>query len=299
MLQHIGRYLAPYGRAGTLTSLANGHTACEATANWIFKSPTTYNENLALSAVLGATSQAWLNVTDSLLEDKWVQNIANLNGFPNHWAATEPNNGNLDFSAESTSVKGEDCVYQDTDGALHDESCETLDTRSWACSAGSSQWRVTATQSGSDADKKVAQFANGHRYCFEEFGGDWLFAAPSNKQEAMLLDQAMTLADNDAPDTDISTVWLNMTDGAFEDEDVTVVLGCILEPTYLIPIGILLHQERILLKIAPIRISLFMGPQVPGKPITARPRLHTMPVITVLTGKSLPLRVSWLPVFYK
>jgi len=199
--------------SGSLQDFSVASQACKSLGSgWVFAAPTTYNENLQALAVIPAGTVAWLNATDSIAENDWITNAANITGNPSwpEWQANQPDNGGILAAAETAVVKGEDCVAQYADGRWADLDCNAAIEAPWACTDGRT-WKVTRSQG------RVTRFDEGHRQCFYEYGSEFIFSAPLNKNDAIQLDFARLLAAKQRGSA-IAFVWLNMTDGAEEDE---------------------------------------------------------------------------------
>src|SRR5690606_25235198 len=131
--------------------------------------PTTLNENQEVAQLLGASTTVWVNATDALKEGEWLHNAANILNDVN-WSTG---------GATAT----DQCVYQKDDGTVNRISCSDTQEQPYACTDGKT-WRVTRTKG------KIAKFAAGHNACFKNFGSEFVFAAPLNKNDAVLLDFA-------------------------------------------------------------------------------------------------------------
>lgn len=141
-------------------------------------------------------------------EGSWITNAASITQYPN-WAAGQPDNAGISAEAETSLIKGEDCVFQRDDGSWEDTSCTGSAEYSWACTDGYT-WKVTKTQG------RVQNFADGHKQCFEEYGSTFVFAVPLSRDDEIKLDFARLLAEKERGSA-IHRVWLNITDGGSED----------------------------------------------------------------------------------
>jgi len=194
---------------GSLDDFSAAVTACRALGSgWLFAAPQTYNENIAARAVMGAEMQVWINSTDTVKEGQWISNAANISQYPS-WAVSQPDNGGISAAAETSVNTGEDCVYQDAGGNWYDTSCTGAAEYSWACTDGYS-WKVTKQQG------RIQNLADGHKQCFSEYGSNFIFAVPLNRDDAIQLDFARLQAQFDSGSS-ISRIWLNITDGGEED----------------------------------------------------------------------------------
>ncbi len=177
---------------GNLQDFSTATAACNNLgAGWVFVAPTTYNENVAAKNAIAqaGVSQVWLNATDSIKEAAWILNSAPATNYPN-WAASLPA-GN--------------CAYQSEAGTLHTIDCASSEENAWSCTNGY-KWSVTT------AKGKVGTFSDGHKACLNEFGSDFIFAAPLSKNDAIKLDFARLLTAKES-NTSVNKVWLNMTTG--------------------------------------------------------------------------------------
>ncbi|MEL7400334.1 MAG: C-type lectin domain-containing protein, partial [Pseudomonadota bacterium] len=157
--------------SGALTDFADGVSACSDLGNgWVFAAPETYNQNLAAREVVAVEGgEVWVNATDALKEGKWLLNAASI-GSTNAIGANYSNwiNGNPLVDSNRN------CAYQDGNGQWSTVNCSSADNYSWACTDGNN-WRVTAQQG------RIQQFSDGHKACFSEFGGNYIFAVPLSK----------------------------------------------------------------------------------------------------------------------
>ncbi|WP_430459642.1 lectin-like protein [Thalassolituus sp. LLYu03] len=202
-----------------LDDFSTATNACAALgAGWVFAAPETYNENLQARALLNTEGVAavWINATDAMREGVWVTNAAAIAQYPN-WASGQPDNGGVLAAAETSVVKGEDCVVQADDGFWSDISCTSSVDYPWACTDGYT-WKVTQAQG------RIQNLADGHKQCFTEYGTGYVFAAPLTQNDAIQIDFARLLAQKERG-TAITRVWLNMTDGGNEDHVTAVTTG--------------------------------------------------------------------------
>lgn len=194
---------------GSLADFSAGVSACQALGNgWVFAAPATYNENLAAKNAMGGAAKVWLNATDAMKEGAWVLNAAPIATYPG-WAAGQPDNAGINAADETALVTGEDCVYQSADGYWYDTSCTAATEYPWACTDGY-VWKVTQSQG------RAQKPADGHKACFSEYGSTFVFAAPLNKNDSIQIDFARLLAESERA-SPMNAVWLNMNDGAYED----------------------------------------------------------------------------------
>lgn len=194
---------------GSLADFSAGVSACQALGNgWVFAAPATYNENLAAKNAMGGAAKVWLNATDAMKEGVWVLNAAPIATYPG-WAAGQPDNGGINSVDESALMTGEDCVFQSGDGYWYDTSCTAATEYPWACTDGY-VWKVTQVQG------RAQKPADGHKACFNEFGSTFVFAAPLSKNDAIQIDFARLLSESERG-SPMNAVWLNMNDGAYED----------------------------------------------------------------------------------
>ncbi|WP_420591531.1 lectin-like protein [Bacterioplanoides sp.] len=194
-----GQWQVTSGRASNLSDFATGVSACAALApadTWKFAAPSNYNENLAARNVIALSGQSrvWLNATDVIKEGRWVLNAASIG----QTSGNDEDYANWDSGQPSA----DNCAFQKADGTWASADCATTDTRSWACTDGRG-WRVTALKGG------TSQFSEGHKACFNEFGGNFIFAAPLSRNDAIQLDFARLLAQKESKQS-ISQVWLNL-----------------------------------------------------------------------------------------
>lgn len=199
---------------GSVTSIgerfALGVTRCRNKGNdWDFAAPNSYNDNIVAATLLSSGAKAWLNAADELADGTWLLNVANITAAA-PWATAQPDNGGVLKAAETSQIKGEDCVIQNLNGNWLDVSCTSGAEYSWACSNGS-DWRVTRSQG------VIGNMSSGHKQCLYEYGPDYIFATPLTKADAIQLDFARLLASQQRGNA-IAAVWINMTDGGNEDE---------------------------------------------------------------------------------
>ncbi|MBS52199.1 MAG: hypothetical protein CMI03_05555 [Oceanospirillaceae bacterium] len=195
--------------SGSLDDFSQAVAACQDLGSgWQFAAPQTYNENIAARNAMGGVSEVWINATDTVKEGQWLTNAANISAYP-AWAPAQPDNGGLTAAQESTTVNGEDCVYQDAAGDWYDISCSGAAEYSWACTDGY-QWKVTREKG------LIQNTADGHRHCFIEYGSRFVFAVPLTLADAIQLDFARLQASLESANA-INRVWLNITDGGDED----------------------------------------------------------------------------------
>lgn len=195
--------------SGSLNDFSDGVLACQALgAGWTFAAPETYNDNLAAQAAIPANEQVWLNATDALKEGRWLLNSASIGSTNSvgdnysNWLNNSPGND------VSSNPLGEDCAYQDNNGQWSAISCSVADNYPWACTDGTN-WRVTSVRG------RIQQFSDGHKACFNEFGGRYIFAVPLSKDDAIQLDFARKLSAQEN-NLAVNRVWLNLTDGGNE-----------------------------------------------------------------------------------
>lgn len=181
---------------GTLEDFSYAVQKCkdEFGAGYVFAAPTTYNENLAAkNAMPIGVNKVWVNATDAVSEGSWLLNSAPIVDYPT-WGNTDVGN----------------CLYQDAQGKTHSTSCfdEQLGESdqlqaSWACHNGYT-WKVTKSEGG------IKKFVDGHKACLNEYGADYIFAAPLNKNDTIQLDFARLQAAHDR-NSQVAKVWVNMT----------------------------------------------------------------------------------------
>ena len=203
--------------SGSLGDFSAASLACQALGSgWSFAAPQTYNENLNALAAIPANTQVWLNATDSVAENDWVINAANITQYP-AWQAGQPDNGGILAADETDIIRGQDCVAQYSDGSWADVSCTAATEYPWACTDGHT-WKVTRGQG------KITRFDDGHRQCFYEYGSAFVFSAPLDRDDVIQIDFARLLAAKQRGSA-VHAVWLNMTDGGRENEVTALASG--------------------------------------------------------------------------